>query len=491
VLTYHTNNSRDGQNLNETTLTLTNVNSTQFGKVFAFTVDGLVLAQPLYVSNVTIANQGSHNVAYVVTEHDSVYAFDADGKSTTPLWQVSLITSGATTIPSTDVDTPIKTEIGITSTPVIDGSTGTMYVLAGTKENGTHVHRLHALDITSGAEKFGGPVVIQGTVAGTGGGSSGGQIAFDASIHLQRAALLLSKGVVYIAWASHNDVGPFHGWIMGYDAATLHQTAIWNASPDGIQGGIWMSGAGPSADADGNIYVVTGNGTFNVNNGGSSYGDSVVKLSPMLTVLDYLTPFNQDALNTGDIDLGSTAFVLFPDQTGAITHLGVTAGKEGRIYLINRDNMGKFNPTDDSQAVQALPEALGTTANGRNLSTAVFWNNSVFYTGRNDFAKAFTLSNGLLSTTPSSLATHQFGFSNASALSANGTTNAILWTVEGGANVLHAYDATNLANEIYNSMQAGTRDSFGTGTSFTVPLIANGRVYVAGTGKVTAYGLLP
>lgn len=252
-----------------------------------------------------------------------------------------------------------------------------------------------------------------------------------------------------------------------------------------------MAGSGLSADADGNLYVVIGNGTFDVNTGGHSYADSVVKLAPDLTVLDYFTPFNQSDLNAGDVDLGSSGFVLLADQSGPHPHIGVTAGKEGRIYLLNRDDLGKFQAADDSEAVQTLPQALGTTANGRNLSTAVLWQNNVFYTGRNDFAKQYQLSNGVLTTTPVQQATHQFGFSATSAMSADGATKGILWTIEGGANVLHAYDATNISTELYNSTQAGSRDLLGSTVRFNVPMVNNGKVYVANQTQVVVFGLLP
>ena len=491
VLTYHNNNLRDGQNLNEKTLSPSNVNSTQFGKLFTYDVDGRLYAQPLYVFHVAIPSQGFHNVIYLVTEHDSVMAFDADNHAAA-LWTVSFLdaTKAITPIPSTDLNTPVKPEVGITGTPVIDGSTGTMYLVAGTKENGAHVHRLHALDITTGAEKFGAPVVIQGTVSGTGEGSVSGQIAFQSQIQLQRSALLLSRGIVYIAWASHNDLGPYHGWVMGYDAGTLQQKSIWNTTPTGNKGGIWQAGCGLSADSSGNIYAVIGNGSFNANTGGTNYGDSVVKLTPDLKVSDYFTPFNQADLASGDVDLGSSGLVIFPEQIGTVTHLGVTAGKEGRIYLMDLDNMGKFNVVDDSQVVQSLPQALGTTTNGRNLSTAVLWQDNVFYSGGHDFTKQFKLINGLLSTTPVQQTTHQFGFSIANALSADGNAKGILWTVEGGANVLHAYDATNISAEIYNSTLAGDRDSLAIGLPFTVPVITNGKVYIGGQSQLTIYGLL-
>jgi len=491
VLTYHTNNARDGENLNEKILGPANVNSTQFGKLFSYSADGMVFAQPLHVSHVFI-NGGFHNVVYVVTQHDTVSAFDADSTGVA-LWSKSFINAaqGITTIPSTDLNTPISPEIGITSTPVIDGGTGTIYVLVATKENGMHTHRLHALDIVTGAEKFGGPVQIQGSVAGTGDGSVGGQLTFSSLLQLQRSALLLANGIVYIAFASHNDIGIYHGWVMGYDAATLQQKSIWNTTPTGSRGGIWMAGCGLSADSSGNLYVVVGNGSFSANTGGKDYADSVVKLTPDLTVSDYFTPFNQADLNAGDVDLGSSGFVLLADQSGANPHIGVTAGKEGRIYVLNRDNLGKFSAIDDSQAVQTLPQALGTTANGRNLSTAVLWQNNVFYAGRNDFAKQYQVSNGVLTTTPVQQTTHQFGFSATSALSADGSTKGILWTIEGGANVLHAYDATNISTELYNSTLAGSRDVLDSTVRFNVPIVTNGKVYVGTQTQVTVFGLLP
>lgn len=493
VLTYHTNNARDGENLDEKTLTLSNVNSTQFGKLFSYPVDGMVFAQPLYVKHLSIGD-AFHNVVFVATEHDTVSAFDADS-SGGALWSKSFInpSQGITTIPASDLDTPVKPEIGVTSTPVIDGNTGTMYVLAATKENGVYRHKLHALDITSGAEKFGGPVVMEGSVTGTGAGSVSGKVSFQSQVELQRTALLLSNGTVYIAFASHNDLGAYHGWVLGYDAHTLQQKYIWNATPNGTKGGIWQAGCGPSADSDGNVYVVIGNGSFTANKGGADYGDSVVKLQPTssgLKVADYFTPFDQADLSSADKDLGSSGFVLLPDQSGSRPHLGITAGKAGTIYVIDRDDMGKFNDADDTQIVQSIPDALGTTTNGRNLSTAVLWQDNTFYTGRNDFAKQFKVDNGTLVTPPYQQATHQFGFSASSAMSADGTGNGILWTIEGGTNVLHAYDASNISTELYNSTQAGTRDALSPTVRFVVPLIADGKVYVATQTEIAVFGEL-
>ncbi len=495
VLTYHNDNSRTGQNLNESVLSPANVTQSKFGKLFSYPLDGQVFAQPLYVYKVPIDGQ-NHNVIYVATEHDTVYAFDADNKASSALWSVSFLNSaeGVTPIPSSDLDSPINPEIGVTSTPVIDGNSGTLYVLAATKENGNYVHRLHALDITSGAEKFGGPVVIQGSVPGSGSGSSNGQITFQTKIQLQRPALLLSKGVIYLAWASYNDHGLYHGWVMAFDASTLHQIAIWNDTPNGERGGIWQSGCGLSADSAGNVYVATGNGTFDAQAGGTNYGDSFIKLTlngSSLSVTDYFTPFNQQTLSDEDSDLGSSGLVLLPDQAGVNPHLGISAGKEGKIYLVNRDHLGKFQSDNDSQIVQSIPDALGTTPDDRNFSSAVYWNGSVYFVGNTDAIKQFQLNSGLLSTSPVSQSSHQFGYTGTSSISANGSGNGILWTMEAGGSVLHAYDATNLANELYNSKQAGSRDFFGSAIRFNPPTVANGKVYVAGQTEIAVFGLLP
>jgi hypothetical protein len=495
VLTYHNDNSRTGQNLNESVLSPANVTQSKFGKLFSYPLDGQVFAQPLYVYKVPIDGQ-NHNVIYVATEHDTVYAFDADNKASSALWSVSFLNSaeGVTPIPSSDLDSPINPEIGVTGTPVIDGNSGTLYVLAATKENGNYVHRLHALDITSGAEKFGGPVVIQGSVPGSGSGSSNGQITFQTKIQLQRPALLLSKGVIYLAWASYNDHGLYHGWVMAYDASTLHQIAIWNDTPNGERGGIWQSGCGLSADSAGNVYVAIGNGTFDAYAGGTNYGDSFIKLTlngSSLSVTDYFTPFNQQTLSDEDSDLGSSGLVLLPDQAGVNPHLGISAGKEGKIYLVNRDHLGKFQSDNDSQIVQSIPDALGTTPDDRNFSSAVYWNGSVYFVGNTDAIKQFQLNSGVLSTSPVSQSSHQFGYTGTSSISANGSGNGILWTMEAGGSVLHAYDATNLANELYNSKQAGSRDFFGSAIRFNPPTVANGKVYVAGQTEIAVFGLLP
>lgn len=347
VTTFHNDNSRTGQNTQETSLTPANVNSTQFGKLFSTTVDGYVYAQPLYVPNVQNINGGEHNVLYIVTEHDSLYAIDAD--SGTTLWQKVFINPGAgvTTVSNSDVSCgDLVPEIGITSTPVIDPTTNTLYLVAKTKENGVYFQRLHAIDTVTNAERFGGPIVIAATVNGTGSGSSGGKVSFDPLREHNRPGLLLENGHVVIAWASHCDNVPYHGWVMSYSASTLAQEAVLNTSPNGGLSGIWMSGDGVEADSSGNLFFATGNGTYDGSTNGN-YGDSIVKVSgptsDSLSVADWFTPSNQSSLSGGDTDLGSGGVLLLPDLPAgsAHTHLLVQMGKEGKIYLIDRDNMGK------------------------------------------------------------------------------------------------------------------------------------------------------
>ncbi|HTS09748.1 MAG TPA: hypothetical protein VMP68_29550, partial [Candidatus Eisenbacteria bacterium] len=355
--TYHNDNLRTGVNNGETVLTSANVNSAQFGKLFSYALDGIAFASPLYVANVNIPQNGYHNVVYVATENDSVYAFDADGRSATPLWHVSFLKSGVTPVPCADVGEcgDIPDQIGITGTPVIDQSSGTLYVVAKTEEGTQYVQRLHALDITTGAEKFGGPVVLQGSTPGSGDGTSGGNVSFDPLHENQRPALLLSNGVVYVGFASHGDNHPWHGWVLGYSAATLQQVLVYNVTPNGYGGGIWQGGGGLAGDADGNIYFTTGNGTFDVNTGGTDYGDSVEKLTAAGKVPDYFTPHDQSNMEANDLDLGAGGPVLLIDQTGGpYPHLLVSAGKTGTIYVINRDSMGGYSPNGDGQIVQTL-----------------------------------------------------------------------------------------------------------------------------------------
>lgn len=501
VLTYHNDNSRTGQNTAETTLTPSNVNASQFGKLFSRTVDGYVYAQPLYLPNVTFPALGTHNVLYVATEHDSVYAWDADsnaGSNALPLWKVSFINPSAkvyTVNSIRDVGcTDLVPEIGITGTPVIDSGTGTLYVVAATKENGSFVQRLHALDVTSGAEKFGGPVVIQASVPGSGDGSSGGMVSFDPLLENQRPGLLLQNGVMYIGWGSHCDFSPYHGWVIAYNASTLQQLGVFNTTPNGGLGGFWQAGSAPAADASNNVYLATGNGTFDAVYGGVDFGDSIIKLalgSGNLSLLDYFTPSDEGFLFAFDVDLGSGGVLLLPDEPGTYPHLLVQAGKEGAIYLVNRDKMGGFNRVNNSQIVQYLPSAVGGM-----WSMPAYWNSYVYFWGAGDVLKAYTLSGGLLSNTPVGRGNRNVGFPGSTpSVSASGNANGIVWAIEsdqyaaGGPGVLRAYDATDLF-ELYNSSNNGTRDLPGGAVKFTVPTVANGKVYVGAVRQVSVYGLL-
>ena len=506
TFTYHNDNARTGLNSQEVALAPASVNSARFGKLRSFPLDGQAIASPLYAAGVTIPGNGVHNVVYVATEHDSVYAFDADGSGATPLWQVSFINPAAavTTVPAGDTGEccDIAPEIGITSAPVIDPATATMYVVAKTKEvvgsSTNYVQRLHALDIGTGAEKFGGPVVITATVPGTGIGSNHGQLPFNSLLENQRTALLLNSGRVYMAFASHGDNQPYHGWVFAYSAATLQQVVALCVTANGEGAGIWQSGDGLASDAAGNIYFITGDGTFDANTGGSDYGDSYVKIGPDGAVLDYFTPANQATLDSGNIDLGAGGPMLLPDQPGAHPHLLVSAGKNGSIDLVNRDSMGHYNATGgDSQIVQTLPNIFpfGTPEPG-NYSAATYFNGTVYFSPVADNLQAFTLTNGLLSTSATSRSPEIYPYpGGTTSISSNGTTNGIVWAIQVNGTsapaVLRAYDATNLGIELYSSDQNTTRDGLDPAAKFTAPLIANGKVFVTSSGRLTVYGLLP
>ena len=495
VFTYHNDLLRSGQNLNETVLSPANVNSGMFGKLFAYTLDGLTLASPVYVANVNIPGQGFHNMVYVATEHDSVYAFDADGLSNAPLWQVSFINpaGGVTTVPAEDTGETddIPDEIGITSTPVIDPSSGTLYTVGKTKEvsgsNTNYVQRLHALDITTGAEKFGGPVVIQATQP----------VIFDPLPENQRTALQLANGVVYFGFSSHGDNPTFYGWVMGYDASSLQQVMVFNTAPNATEAGVWMDGDGPAVDATGNIFFISANGGFDADTGGSDFGDSYLKISPSGDVLDYFSPSVQSFLDVNDLDLGSGGVLLLPDQAGTNVHEMVSAGKNGTIYLVDRDNMGQYNMTSD-QIVESIVNIFTnvTGIEGGNFSSPVYYNGNVYFGPVSDNIQAFQLSDGLLSNTPTSRTLDSYDQRGATmAISANGGTNGILWSLQSNgtlaAGILHAYDPGNLANELYNSSQAGSRDTLDAWWKFTVPVVVNGKVFVTSVNQLTVYGLLP
>ncbi len=508
VSTYHNDNARTGQYINETVLTPANVNPARFGKLYSYPLDGYIYAQPLYMPQVAIPGNGVHNVVLIATEHDSVYAFDADSSSATPLWRVNFLNpdAGITTLTPADVNaSDIVPEIGITSTPVIDVSSNTIYVVAATKESGAFYHRIHALDLSSGAEKFGGPQVIRATYPGAAKESSDGVLAFDSRFHLQRAALLLDRGRLYVAFASYGDYGAYHGWVIAYDAVTLKQTGSWVTTPDGYQGGVWMSGCGISTDGDGNLYLSVANGPFDAfgEQPGVDFSDSVVKLKPGpdgLALLDYFTPFNQARMAREDLDLGSAGVVLLPDQPGPYTRLAITSGKNGHIYLLNRDNLGGYQP-DGNRNPQVVQEISGLR---EQMGTPAYWNGYVYFGSGvspfKDSIRAFSIRNGVLSRPAVSQTQAIYSMTrNTVSVSANGNKNGIVWAVQTdgyyapkqpGPAVLHAYDAKNLGHELYNSNQRLARDNPGPASKFTVPTIANGKVFVGTANQLSVYGLL-
>ncbi len=505
VENYKYNNGHTGLDANETILNTSNVNKSTFGKKISYPVDGQIYAQPLYVPNLTV-NGATHNVVFVETENDSIYAFDADQtNSKQALWQVSFLLNGATAVSNTDVGcNDMVPSIGITGTPVIDNTTNTMYVVSYSKENGNLIYRLHALDITTGQEKIGSPTIIQGSVTGTGAGAVNGKIAFNPKYERQRAALLMENGNLYIAFASFCDNPPYHGWIMSYSTSTLQQTYIYNDSATGAEGGIWAAGGPLVTDSAGNIYYVSGNGDFNLNTtGGVNASDSIVKISPQLKVLDYFTPFNQLCLEQADADLGSGGILVVPGTSEFIQ-----AGKEGRIYVLDTGNLGKYTPDPNLSCsatsaerkridIDKVQQELPPSTVGGVYTTPAYWNGNVYFTGTNDHMKAFSFSNGNLSTTPTSQAATTSAFSGGGAIvSSNGTTSGtgIVWTDNtqglGVPGILHAYDATDLSKELYNSNMDAGRDALDSYVKFAAPIVANGEVFVPTAQSLSIFGLL-
>ena len=499
VTTYHNDNLRTGQNVTETTLTQANVNSLTFGLLHNLTVDGLVDAEPLYLSQLTVAGS-AYNAVFVATEHDSVYAFDSS--TGTQLWKVSLLGSGETTSDNRGCG-QVTPEIGITSTPVIDrtaGAHGVMYVVAMSKSGTTYFQRLHALDVTTGAEVLGGPVTVQATYPGTGANSSGGQVVFDPKQYKERAALLLLNGVIYTSWASHCDIAPYTAWIMGYNQSTLAQTSVLDLTPNGTDGSIWQSGGGLAADALGNIYALIANGTadttldvngFPINH---DYGNAFIKVSTTggaLQVADYFNMSNTVTESGGDVDLGSGGAMVLPDLaygSAGTLQLAVGAGKDGNIYLVNRNNMGKYSATSNN-VYQELQSALPNGVWG----VPAYFNGTVYFCDVNSTLKSFSFANGTLSGTPVHTAAPFTNPGVLPSISANGISNGIVWAIENtGTAVLHAFLASDLTQEIYNSNQAANaRDHFGTGNKYITPMIAGGKVFAATTNSVAIFGLLP
>ena len=513
VLTYHNDNTRQGLNATETVLTLANVNTNTFGRLFAYAVDGFVYAQPLVMTNVSIPGKGTHNLLIIATEHNSLYAFDADdnsGANAAPLWQVSFLGPGVTTVPNGDVGTTdITPEVGVTSTPVIDPASGTIYVEVKTKEGTAYVHRLHALDITTGLERanFNSPgLIVCNNYPGVGTGDNDGanppHVLWNPMREHCRPALTLVNGTINMSFASHGDNQPYHGWMFAYNATNVsQQLASYNATPNGGLGGFWDGGGGPSVDAQGNLYFQTGNGTFD---GGTTitttnnYAMSLLKFATTngIALVDYFAPANAVALSSGDQDLGSSAPIILPDSAGSAAHphLVVGGGKTAPVYLVDRDNMGRFNGTTGPNKI--VQQFNGGPGGDRNVTPA-FFNNTLYMIDGGSRIGAYTITNALFNTTPVESPDNYANKGGATvSISANGTRDAIAWALynSGGQSpttpcVLRAYNATNLTQELYTSDQIASRDSAGDAVKFTLPTIANGKVYVGAQYSVTVYGL--
>ena len=502
VTTYHYDNLRTGQNTHETALTLANVSAGTFGKLGEFTVDGLVDAQPLYLSNVAIPGKGTKNVLYVATEHGSVYAFDADSINGTTagfLWKTVTLANGETPSDTRNCG-QVSPEIGITSTPVIDRARNAIYVVTMSKLGTTYFQRIHALNLATGAELFGGPTTITASFPGSGANSSNGNVIFDPKQYKERAALLEVGSTIYTTWASHCDIVPYTSWVMTYSADMLTQTGVLNLVPNGSDGATWMAGAGPGADAAGNVYFILGNGDFDTTLDANGFptngncGNCFVKLtnSGGLKLADYFTPLNTVMASSADQDFGSGGELLLPDLTdamGATRHLAVGSGKDKIIYVVDRDNMGKF-----SMAGNNIYQQISGQLAGGEFAKPSYFNNAVYYGAVNDALKAFPIAMAKLATTPSSRSAHVFGYPGTNpSISANGTSNGIVWALENNGGILFAFDATNLASELYDSNQAANgRDHFphATTNKFTTPMVANGRVYVETPSSVAVFGLL-
>jgi hypothetical protein len=476
VFTYHNDLSRDGVNTQEYALNTSTVKAATFGKRFACAIDASAFAQPLWVANVAIGG-GTHNVLVAATVHNTVYVFDADASPCQTYWSKSLLASGETWASSTDVNcSDVGPDIGIVGTPVIDPNTKTIYVVSKSKNGATFHQRLHALSLIDGSEKFNGPQEI----AFTSGGAT-----FDPLRQNQRPALALVNGVVYVAWGSYCDSGLYYGWMVGYNPSNLSQVSVFNDDATSGGGGIWMSGGAPAADSSNNIYLITGNGNWD---GVSQFGDSFLKLSSGLTVSSFFTPTNQSALNGGDGDLGAGGAAILVDQPGSVPHLLVGGGKEGKLYVLNRDNLGG---SGDSNAVQSFSIGNGIYA------TAAFWQNTLYIAPLQGNLQALSLNpaSGTFTVSPSSQSPTGYGFPGATpSISSQGSTNGVVWTLERpdpvvGA-ILHAYDATNLATELWNSTGNGA-DQAGVDVKFTVPTVANGKVYVGTATEISVYGLSP
>jgi hypothetical protein len=500
ITTSQYDNARTGANIHEHVLNPRNVDVNRFGRVVRLPVDGDIYAQPLYLPNLAIPGKGTHNVIFVATEHDSVYAFDAAGQPKEPLWKVSFTDAAkrVSTLSRENVQCPfLNPEVGITSTPVIDARNGTLYVLVRTKEADRFWQRLHALDVRTGAERFVGPVVIRASVEsrtrslfGLGPPQS---VDFLALHENPRAALLLDRNTVYLTWGSSCDVGPYYGWVLAYDSHTLRQKGALNTAPEAAVSGIWQSDTGPAADEEGNVYAITGNGVFNAASGGRDFGDSVLKLgftSAGLAVKDYFTPFDQEERNRTDGDLGSGGPLLVPPQPGSNVRLLIAVGKGRELFVLNREHMGRFRAGSNRHAVQTV------RLEGGVFGSPSYWEGHIYVCAQNDVLRDFIIGSDRLTLASQG----EMHFTNPGAvptISANGSKDGIVWLIETSrghasnvAAVLHAYDARNVALELYNSAQNSGRDQAGASLHFTIPTVADGRVYVPASRELDVYGLL-
>src|SRR5271166_629270 len=482
VLTQHYDNARTGQNTNETILTPANVKPGQFGKLYSQTLDGMEAAQPLYVPRVFIpALNATHNVVYVATQHDSVYAFDADdnqGSNASPLWQVNFLdpANGVTTVPVAGYaceGTTGYTEFGIQGTPVIDTTRNAIYVLAMTLENGAYVHKLHALDLGTGEELFGGPKLVIASVT-----IDNQLYPFIDKYQQQRPGLLLQNGVVYIGFGSPGcNMKTENGWAMAYDETTLQQVGVFDASPGVMASAIWLSGAGLPGDGEGNVYANTGDGLFDVSTGGSHYGNTLLKLNQSagaLNLVDYFTPWNQKYLQTNNLDLSSGQIILLPPA--AEGNFAVTIDKNGTLYLLNQNNLGQYDPIGDTQ----IPQEVDVPTLGETHGGLAYWNNNIYVAAYDTPVMAYSFSNGQLSLTPTSQTVKMTANPQGGMISSHGAMDGIYWYVSVPTAKLFALDATNLANEFYDSTMAGKRDALGSTVHFEMPIVADGRVYVNG-----------
>ncbi len=525
VMMWKGDSSEKGLYASETTLNTTNVNPTQFGRVASFQADGIVMGQPLYVANLDMGQAGTHNVIIFGTENDSVYAIDADNPGSTPLWQRSYIdpSEGVTTLPDNfGGRTTLGGQVGITGTPVIDPSTGALYFVTTLSDNGVAQQWLRSVDVRTGQDYGAGGVQIQASVPGDGKGSVNGEIAFDPSVQNQRSGLIEVNGEIVVAWASFSDWGVYHGWLMAFDPSTLALKAVFNPTTQaqavdaadgpadhGGGGAFWQGGAAPAVDANGDIYIDSADGSFNADQGGNNYGDTMLKLQlngSTFQIADWFTPWDANCIDLDDLELGSSGVALLPTDFTNGANLALTTSKEGRLFLVSADSMGHFNSAGDTQIPQEFAvgqytcssSTTGAAADGpswnRLYGTASYFNGNVYAGASNQPLKQYQFQNGLLNPTPLAQSPSAFGERGGNTvISANGTQNGIVWAYEktdSGQGILHAYDATSISTEFWNSMMNSGRDALGEGIGFSTPVVASGKVIVTYDTRIGIFGLL-